>query len=271
MPELPEVETIRLGLIPHIQNQMVKQVVVYNRTLRWRVPTTLDKYLPMQCLQKIERRGKYLLFHTDAGCMIIHLGMSGSLHINNLLEQPLKHDHVDIIFNNKKVLRFRDPRRFGTVLWTKKNPYQYRLIKNLGVEPLSAEFDATFLYDKSRKRKRAIKIFIMDSGIVVGLGNIYANEVLFIAGIHPQRKVGNISRKRYEKLVVAIKKTLLSAIQKGGTTLRDFTNSEGRPGYFSLQLKVYGKEGKHCEQCNTIIKKIRIGQRSTFYCPYCQI
>ena len=196
--------------------------------------------------------------------------MSGSLHIVNPHIEPGKHDHLDIIFASGKILRFRDPRRFGSVIWTKKDPLRHKLIKHLGPEPLSEDFNGGWLYRRSRKRTQAIKNFIMDSHNVVGVGNIYASESLFLAGINPKRKAGNVSLERYERLVKAIKKILKQSIKQGGTTLRDFLNSDGRPGYFQQQLNVYGKTGQSCKQCNSIIKEIKLGQRSTFYCTVCQ-
>ncbi len=270
MPELPEVETTRLGIAPHITGQVIKDVVIRNKNLRWPITATLKKDLINRKFLKIDRRGKYLLCYTKLGCMMVHLGMSGSLRIVNKDIKPEKHDHLDILFASGSILRFHDPRRFGSVLWTRKDPLQHKLIKRLGPEPLSEDFNGEWLYRISRKRTQAIKNFIMDSHNVVGVGNIYASESLFLAGINPKRKAGNVSLERYERLANAIKIILQQSIKQGGTTLRDFLNSDGRPGYFQQQLNVYGKTGQSCKQCNSIIKEIKLGQRSTFYCTVCQ-
>lgn len=270
MPELPEVETTRIGISPHVLGNDVTDVIIRERRLRWPVPRQLKHQLVGQTINKIDRRAKYLLFHTKQGCMILHLGMSGSLRIVNKDTVPEKHDHVDIVFSSGICLRLRDPRRFGSIHWTSINPQHHKLIDHLGPEPLGDEFNAEYLYTKSRKRTQAIKTFIMDSRIVVGVGNIYANEVLFIAGIHPGRKAGKISMTRYENLVGSIKGVLNKALVKGGTTLRDFVNSDGKPGYFGNELQVYSRTGKDCSVCGSVIKLMRIGQRSTFYCSKCQ-
>ena len=270
MPELPEVEITRLGIAPHITGQVIKNVVVRNRKLRWPISATLKENLLSKQFQKIERRGKYLLCYTNHGCMILHLGMSGNLRIVDSDIKPVKHDHLDILFASGKILRFHDPRRFGSVLWTRKDPLQHKLIKDLGPEPLSEEFNGEWLHQKSRKRTQVIKNFIMDSHHVVGVGNIYASESLFLAGINPNRKAGNVSLDRYERLANAIKKILKQSIKQGGTTLRDFVNGDGKPGYFQQQLNVYGKTGQPCKQCSSTIKEIKLGQRSSFYCSTCQ-
>ncbi len=270
MPELPEVETTRLGIAPHILGQVIEDVIVRNKNLRWPITATLKKDLLNNKFQRIDRRGKYLLCYTDHGCMITHLGMSGSLRIVDKKIKPEKHDHLDILFATGNILRFHDPRRFGSILWTRKDPLQHKLIKDLGPEPLSDDFNGQWLYKKSRKRTQAIKNFIMDSHNVVGVGNIYASESLFLAGINPKRKAGNISLERYERLTKAIKKILKQAIKQGGTTLRDFVNGEGKPGYFQQQLNVYGRKGQPCKQCKSTIKEIKLGQRSSFYCACCQ-
>ena len=270
MPELPEVETIRLGISPHIIDQEIKDVVIRNRNLRWPIPAALKKHLLTQQIQRIDRRGKYLLYYTKHGCMIMHLGMSGSLRIVDKEIKPEKHDHLDILFASEKILRFHDPRRFGSILWTKKDPLQHKLIIHLGPEPLSKDFNGKLLYQRSKKRTQAIKNFIMDSHNVVGVGNIYASESLFLAGINPKREAGNISLKRYKCLAEAIKKTLQQSIKQGGTTLRDFVNGDGNPGYFQQQLNVYGRTGQKCKKCKSTIKAIKLGQRSSFYCAACQ-
>ena len=270
MPELPEVETTRLGITPHITGQTIDNVIVRNKNLRWPITATLKKELLNRQFQKIDRRGKYLLCYTDHGCMIMHLGMSGSLRIVGKNIKPEKHDHLDILFASGKVLRFHDPRRFGSILWTRKDPLQHKLIKDLGPEPLSKDFNGEWLYKRSRKRTQAIKNFIMDSHNVVGVGNIYASESLFLAGINPKRKAGNVSIERYKLLASAIKKILKQSIKQGGTTLRDFVNGDGKPGYFQQQLNVYGRAGQPCKKCKSTIKEIKLGQRSSFYCANCQ-
>ena len=270
MPELPEVEITRLGISPHITGQEIKDVVIRNKNLRWPISATLKKNLLTRKFQKIDRRGKYLLCYTNHGCMMMHLGMSGSLRIVDCTIKPEKHDHLDIMFESGSILRFNDPRRFGSVIWTKKDPLQHKLIKHLGPEPLSEEFNGEWLYRRSRKRAQPLKNFIMDNHNVVGVGNIYASESLFLAGINPKRKAGNVSPQRYKLLASAIKKILTRSIKQGGTTLRDFVNSDGKPGYFQQQLNIYAKTGQPCPKCGSIIKELKLGQRSSFYCANCQ-
>ncbi len=270
MPELPEVETTRKGIAPYVVGEVVKDIIIRERQLRWPIPTSLKQSLKNQLIRKLRRRAKYLLFYTDNGCMLLHLGMSGSLRVLQGKQIPEKHDHVDIVFKSGHTLRFRDPRKFGSILWTNGDPMQHKLIHHLGPEPLSDEFGTTYLYARSRKRTQAIKTFIMDSRIVVGVGNIYANEALFMAGINPAQKAGKVSKVRFEKLVIAIKQVLDSAIKKGGTTLRDFINGEGKPGYFRNELQVYDRKDEACNICKAPIRMIRLGQRSTFYCGFCQ-
>ena len=270
MPELPEVETARRGIAPHLVGQAIKRAIVRNRQLRWPVPRDLDAQIAGQVVRQVERRGKYLLLRLPVGSLILHLGMSGSLRIIDSDIPPDKHDHVDFVLANGRCLRLRDPRRFGAVLFTRRDPLQHKLLRQLGPEPLGDEFDGDFLYVKSRGRKIAVKLFIMDSKMVVGIGNIYANEALFLAGIHPKRAAGRISRERCQRLSVAIKQVLRAAIRAGGTTLRDFTAEDGQPGYFSLKLNVYGRAGEPCLVCGTPIRHLTLGQRSTYYCPHCQ-
>lgn len=270
MPELPEVETTRCGIEPYIVGQTIERIVIRQPRLRWPVPLQLRKILPGLTIQQVSRRGKYLLFHTTAGTIIMHLGMSGSLRILSTDTSPEKHDHIDIVFTNHKVLRFRDPRRFGAILWTEDDPNLHPLLLSLGPEPLSRTFTGDYLFQRSRGRKVSIKTFIMDSKVVVGVGNIYANEALFRAGIRPTRRAGIISKDQYQNLVSSIKTVLKAAIRQGGTTLRDFTDGEGKPGYFSLSLQVYGRTGERCKNCHGKIKQIRQGQRATYYCPHCQ-
>ncbi len=270
MPELPEVETTRRGIESHIIGQQVSSVIVRDRRLRWPVPRAFEKSLSGQAILAVRRRGKYLLLATENGTAILHLGMSGSLRILPAETQPGKHDHVDIIFENTTALRFTDPRRFGSIHWTRNNPLQHPLLRELGPEPLQEDFNSDYLYKRSRGRKLSIKAFLMDSHTVVGVGNIYANEALFLAGIHPKRPAGRISQQRYTTLTDCVKTVLQDAIEQGGTTLRDFVNSSGKPGYFQQTLAVYGRGGEACQTCGTIIREIRLGQRSTFFCGKCQ-
>lgn len=270
MPELPEVETARRGIQPHITAASVTRVVIRQSRLRWPIPARLKTLLPGQHIDAVTRRGKYLLLKTDAGSIIIHLGMSGSLRIVDAALAPEKHDHIDIVFATGMALRLRDPRRFGAVLWTNSDPAQHKLLKSLGPEPLEASFTADYLFGRSRGKSVNIKTFIMNSSTVVGVGNIYASEALYLAGINPHTAAGRISLARYTLLVDAIKNVLQQAIDSGGTTLRDFTDGAGRPGYFRQQLNVYGRTGEPCPQCGTAIKSFRQNQRATFYCPQCQ-
>jgi len=269
MPELPEVETTRRGILPHVKNQQVKDVVIRQTSLRWPVPRTIKLKLKNQNINDIQRRAKYLLFSTQAGHLIIHLGMSGSLRIVDSALKPKKHDHIDFVFT-KRTLRFHDPRRFGAVLWASKNPLQHKLLKDLGPEPLSDEFSGAHLHQLAQAKKVSVKNFIMSSHIVVGVGNIYASESLFLSGIHPQRAAGRISLKRYNVLAESIKNVLTQAITLGGTTLRDFVREDGKPGYFANKLNVYNQTGKPCPVCNTPIKVRTIGQRSSYFCVQCQ-
>jgi len=269
MPELPEVETSRRGIAPWIENQEVCGVVVRDRRLRWPIPGDIDRELPGQVIRSIRRRAKYLLFETGAGTAMLHLGMSGSLRIIDSNEPAGKHDHVDIQFRNGKALRFRDPRRFGSLLWTHE-PFEHDLLRSLGPEPLSGEFDGDYLWHKARGRRVCIKQFIMNGSVVVGVGNIYASEALFIAGIHPKRRANRISIVRMTRLADAIKAVLESAIEAGGTTLRDFHGGDGEPGYFRQQLEVYGRDGEPCRRCKRPVSVVVLGQRSTFYCKDCQ-
>ncbi|NOX43541.1 MAG: bifunctional DNA-formamidopyrimidine glycosylase/DNA-(apurinic or apyrimidinic site) lyase [Gammaproteobacteria bacterium] len=270
MPELPEVETTLRGIAPFIKDQKIKQVIIRDHRLRWPIPRHLDKSLSGNTFIDIQRRAKYLLLQTSSGTLIIHLGMSGNLRILPKTEAPIKHDHFEIIFENNKCLRFHDPRRFGCVLWTKTDPMKHKLLSTLGIEPLESLLTGEYLHKHSRNRKIAIKPFLMNSKIVVGVGNIYASEALFLAKIHPLVMANKISLQRYNLLVEKIKNVLHSAIEQGGTTLRDFVSSEGKPGYFQQKLNVYGREGEACVTCKKTIKQIRQGQRSTYYCSKCQ-
>ncbi len=270
MPELPEVETTINGIKPFILQQKIVDIVIRQKKLRWPIPNDLLSQLSGKKVQQIERRGKYILIIFSHGTLILHLGMSGSLRIVDPELPPKKHDHVDIIFSNRQCLRFTDPRRFGAVLWTTEDAMQHPLLAHLGPEPLSAAFTPTYLWRKAQGRKVALKTFIMDGRVVVGVGNIYACEALFMAGIHPQKAATKIRLADYEKLVAAIQQVLAAAIRKGGTTLKDFVNSDGKKGYFKVHLKVYGRGGKPCLQCDTTLKELRLSQRSTVFCPRCQ-
>lgn len=270
MPELPEVETTRRGIAPYIEKQIVDAIIIRQKQLRWPIPDEINPQLSGQSIDAIKRRGKYILLQTANGTAILHLGMSGSLRIVEPGLPPAKHDHVDICFSNNKVLRFTDPRRFGSLLWTQSDPYQHKLLSKLGPEPLTDDFTTNHLLLRSRGRSIAVKSFIMDSHIVVGVGNIYACESLFRAGIHPERAAGKISKARFDKLVVAIKAVLSEAIIQGGTTLKDFQQSDGKPGYFKQALAVYGRAEEPCLECGNAITVKTINGRSTFYCARCQ-
>jgi formamidopyrimidine-DNA glycosylase len=269
MPELPEVETSRRGIEPHIIGTRVERVIVRNRGLRWPVSKTVDRKLLGETIMSVTRRAKYLLINTDGGSAILHLGMSGSVYIVDRDTPAGVHDHVDIDFDSGKTMRFRDPRRFGSLHWSKA-PLQHKLLKSLGPEPLTSDFDARYLWEKSRGRRVSVKQFIMNAQVVVGVGNIYASEALYLACINPRRAAGRIALQRYELLVAAIKDVLANAIRAGGTTLRDFYGGDGEAGYFQQQLEAYGREGEPCRRCNTPITSIVQGQRSTYYCKQCQ-
>jgi len=269
MPELPEVETSRRGIAPLLEGHIVSDVVVRQRQLRWPVPRGLKKRLAGRELMLVERRAKYLLLRFSSGTLIIHLGMSGSLRVLPADTPADTHDHVDIVFG-PLCLRLRDPRRFGAVLWQSGPPEQHELLRRLGPEPLSDDFDTDHLAAAARGRRLPIKQLIMDGKVVVGVGNIYANEALFQAGIHPLRAAGRIGYQRLARLVDAIKQVLAAAIEQGGTTLRDFQREDGRPGYFAQELQVYGRGGEPCPACGRPLKEVRLGQRSTVYCGHCQ-
>ena len=270
MPELPEVETTRRGITPGILQKPVRAVVIRCPNLRWPIPQDLKKILPGTRFESIERRAKYLLLSNDKGHLIIHLGMSGSLRIVPASTPPGKHDHVDIVLSNDQALRYTDPRRFGCLLWHSGPVEQHPLLNRLGPEPLTDSFDGKILKAASKGKKVAVKNFIMDGSVVVGVGNIYANEALFNAGIRPTRAASRVSLARYCRLAEEIKSVLQNAIDVGGTTLRDFTGSDGKPGYFKQSLKVYGRGGEPCVVCGLSLSEIRLGQRSTVYCRQCQ-
>lgn len=269
MPELPEVETTLRGIAPHLEGQTISGLLVRNPSLRWPVPPEVARAEGQQVVL-CRRRAKYLLVELQRGGLMIHLGMSGSLRVCDPDDRPRKHDHVDIVMDNGLCVRFNDPRRFGALLWWDEQPEQHALLRHLGPEPLSTAFSGSHLWRLSRGRKAAVKTFIMDGHIVVGVGNIYASEALFMSGIHPSRPAGRVSATRYAALAAAIRDVLAHAIRRGGTTLRDFVNSEGNPGYFAQELLVYEREGNPCFRCQTPIRRRVIGQRSSYYCHRCQ-
>lgn len=268
MPELPEVETTLRGIAPWLQGQVIESVVIRQPSLRWPIAAEIES-LTGHTIRNLTRRAKYLLIETDVGTAIWHLGMSGSLRLVGADEPFKKHDHVEWLLSNGKRLRYHDPRRFGALLWQGVDEVCAHL-QHLGPEPLSEAFDADYLYQRSRGKTQAIKTFIMDGKVVVGVGNIYANESLFLAGIRPTVAAGKISRARYVRLVDHIKQVLAGAIEQGGTTLRDFVGGDGKPGYFAQQLYVYGRGGEVCKQCSSTLQEIRQGQRATVYCRQCQ-
>ena len=268
MPELPEVEVSRLGISPWLLNQTIAKIIVRDKRLRWPVPDEI-RLAEGKTIVNIRRRAKYLLIDVGDGEIILHLGMSGKLRVIDADFPTIKHDHIDIVLGSGKCLRFNDPRRFGTCLWQPKGA-THTLLSKLGPEPLTDDFDTERLVALSKGRKSPVKTFIMDNDVVVGVGNIYANEALFMSGIDPRRAAGRVSAKRYAILTAAIKEVLAKAIEQGGTTLKDFAQSDGNPGYFAQHLRVYGRAGQECEICSTEIKSVVIGQRNTFFCPNCQ-
>ncbi|NND64832.1 MAG: bifunctional DNA-formamidopyrimidine glycosylase/DNA-(apurinic or apyrimidinic site) lyase [Gammaproteobacteria bacterium] len=270
MPELPEVETTRRGIEPLLAGKVARNMLLRCTKLRRPIPRSLANVIQNQRLQAVGRRAKYLLFDFDRGQLLVHLGMSGSLRVLNQAKPAHKHDHWDINFDDNKTLRFTDPRRFGLTLWRDQNDDQGSLLDHLGVEPLTAGFNGQYLLQRARCRRVNVKSFIMDQRIVVGVGNIYASEALWLAGINPKRSAGRIALARYEKLTKAIKKVLNNAIEAGGTSLRDFSGVDGKPGYFQLRLRVYDREGKACRRCAGTIRRIVTTGRSTYYCPQCQ-
>ena len=270
MPELPEVETTVQGIKPFLLGQNIQKITVRNGRLRWPVPADLVTRMKNQNVQFVSRRGKYILIGVDQGGILIHLGMSGSLRVLQQSEDPGKHDHFDVITDGGSVIRYHDPRRFGCLLWHPDDIYEHPLLSRLGVEPLQRGFDGSFLYKIAKTKKVPIKTMIMNADIVVGVGNIYASESLFDAGINPKKLCCRISKKRMDRLADSIKKILGNAIAQGGTTLRDFLNTDGKPGYFEQNLTVYGREGENCTRCAGKITKVTQAQRSTFYCARCQ-
>ena len=269
MPELPEVETTRRGIAPHLVGRRIENIVVRQPRLRWPIPRKLRAELPGQRVISVERRAKYLLVHTEPGSALLHLGMSGSLRILSSDAAPGPHDHVDWHLDSGRILRYTDPRRFGSQLWQPAGT-THALLAGLGPEPLDDAFDGDHLWRASRGRAAAIKTFLMDQKIVVGVGNIYAAEALFASRIRPTRAAGSVSRARYAALAIEVRRILNYAITRGGTTLRDFISPDGVPGYFEQELFVYGRAGQPCKVCGATIRAITLGQRSTFYCPHCQ-
>ncbi len=270
MPELPEVETTRRGLEPHLCNTEIVDLVVRHSQLRWPIAADLATRLRGQTIHGLKRRAKYLLLEVGAGHLMIHLGMSGTLRVVSRENPVGKHDHADIILADGALLRFNDPRRFGSILWVEGDPHQHKLLAHLGPEPLSHQFDGSYLMKMAAGRRRAVKVFLLDQKVVVGVGNIYANEALFRAKISPWTQVSQLSLGQWETLAAVIQQTLSDALAAGGTTLKDFVDSEGRPGYFAQQLTVYGREGETCLSCGHTIGRAQQGQRSTWFCPQCQ-
>ncbi len=274
MPELPEVETALRGIRPFLEGRRIERLTVRNPRLRQPIPPDLAQRLVGEPIRKLSRRAKYLLIELGSGSLILHLGMSGSLRVLPADTPPLTHDHVDLVLSDGRCLRLHDPRRFGLFLWT-PDPSdlacaRHPLLRDLGPEPLEGGFDGERLYRLAQGRRVAVKPFVMDAGVVVGVGNIYANESLFLAGIHPARPCNRIGLPRYRRLADTIRSVLGAAIRQGGTTLRDFVKEDGNPGYFAQSLKVYGRAGEPCPGCGATLLERRIGQRSSFYCPRCQ-
>jgi formamidopyrimidine-DNA glycosylase len=274
LPELPEVETTRRGIAPYVVGRRVTGVILRRPDLRWPIPPEISERLPGQRIDAVERRAKYLLLHTAAGSALLHLGMTGVLRVLPPDAPVGKHDHVDIALERTstqapRILRFTDPRRFGCLLWQPPDTI-HELLAKLGPEPLTDDFDGDLLWHRSRGRTAAVKLFLMDNAVVVGVGNIYASEALFRAGIDPRKPAGSLSRARYARLAAEVKRLLAWAIERGGTTLRDFLAPDGAPGYFFRELMVYGRAGEPCRVCGTPIRQVVLGQRSTFWCPRCQ-
>lgn len=275
MPELPEVEVTRLGIAPYLEGRSIARVVIRNPRLRWPIPADLFSVLPQATIRRVTRRAKFLLLDCGIGTLLIHLGMSGSLRILQgertvFVDLPQKHDHFDLVLTDRTILRLRDPRRFGAVLWHTGNILQHPLLMNLGPEPLMEDFSAAYLFRRTRQCRANIKQMLMNNQVVVGVGNIYANEALFLAGINPKIASGRIGLKRYERLVQVVRTILSQAIAAGGSSLRDFINSDGNKGYFQNHYWVYERSNLSCKKCGHAIKQIKQGQRSTFYCTQCQ-
>ena len=269
MPELPEVETTRRGLLPHVVGRRIRDVIVREPRLRWPVPRDLARHVKGERVTAIRRRGKYLLFDVGEGHLLVHLGMSGSLTVVPTGSPPRRHDHVDLALEGESTLRLNDPRRFGAVLWVRR-PESHALLKGLGVEPFDDAFGGELLQGLSRGRRVAVKLFLMNARIVTGIGNIYANEALFAAGVHPSRAAGRLSRERWDRLARSIRQTLERALAAGGSTLRDFVGGDGRPGYFQNEYAVYGRGGEPCLACGAAIRETRHSGRATYFCATCQ-
>jgi len=270
MPELPEVETTRRGIEPAVLSHTIDRIIVREPRLRWPVPRDLPALLSHQRVNTLQRRAKYLLFGVAPGTLIVHLGMSGSLRVLPATTPPLLHDHIDIVLNTGACLRFNDPRRFGSFTWTVDDPADHPLLRALGPEPLSDAFDGEALARAARGRKVAIKQLLMNSQVVVGVGNIYASEALFRARVRPRRAAGRLKKAEFDAIAKAIKQVLREAIRSGGTTLRDYVNADGMPGYFRQKLYVYERSGEPCRVCETPIRQLTQGQRSTYFCATCQ-
>ena len=269
MPELPEVETTRAGLEPHLSGRVVRAATLRRPDLRWPIAGEVESLLPGQRIEAVRRRAKYLLLDTAAGSALLHLGMSGSLRVLPGDTPPRPHDHVDLVLDGGRVLRFNDPRRFGCLLWQAPGTV-HPLLQALGPEPLGPAFDGDWLFRLSRGRRAPVKTFLMDQAVVVGVGNIYAAEALFASGISPLRPAGSVSRDRYRRLAEAVRAVLGAAIQRGGTTLRDFISPDGSAGYFVQELAVYGRGGAPCPRCGARLREARIGQRASVWCGRCQ-
>ncbi|NIY83338.1 bifunctional DNA-formamidopyrimidine glycosylase/DNA-(apurinic or apyrimidinic site) lyase [Vibrio hepatarius] len=267
MPELPEVEVSRMGISPHLVGEKVAKLTFRTPKLRWDIPAEL-KQMEGQVIRSVSRRAKYLMIETDLGSAIVHLGMSGSLRVLDAEIAPSKHDHVDLKLENGKVLRYNDPRRFGAWLWTENG--EHTALNHMGPEPLTDAFNADYMLEKAANKRVAVKQFIMDNKVVVGVGNIYASESLFSAKLHPSKAAGQLTQEQWQKLVQEIKQVLATAIKQGGTTLKDFSQADGKPGYFAQELQVYGRAGDACLSCGNEIEELKIGQRNTFFCPHCQ-
>jgi formamidopyrimidine-DNA glycosylase len=274
MPELPEVETTRRGVAPHVTGRCVHGLTIYDARLRWPVPATLERTLRGRSIVAVDRRSKYLLFRfgPPGGTLLVHLGMTGSLRVYSRGHAPPRraHDHIDIVLDDGGLLRYHDPRRFGAMLWVPDDGTAHPLLAPLGPEPLDQAFTAEYLWKRTRGRRAAIKVTLMDNRVVVGVGNIYANESLFRAGIRPGAPAGRLSRPRLSRLVDAVKEVLAEAIAKGGSTLRDFVDAKGEPGAFQLAYRVYGRDRLPCRVCGTPIRVTRLGQRASYHCPRCQ-
>jgi formamidopyrimidine-DNA glycosylase len=270
VPELPEVETTRRGIEPHVVGRRIHRLLIHDRRLRWPVDISMSATLSGSAILRAGRRAKYLLLETDAGTVILHLGMSGSLRVLPASTPRIAHDHVDIELDSGQTLRFNDPRRFGSLLFTADDPALHPLLRRLAPEPLEAAFDGEYLWRITRRRKVAIKQLIMNARLVVGVGNIYASEALFRARIRPRRQARSLKRQECARLARAIKATLAMAVKVGGTTLRDYVGADGNPGYFRQKLYVYERAGKPCRVCGRPVKQLTQGQRSTYWCAYCQ-